>query len=126
MLNERKQMEHRCDRRLTIDLPVTLHCRSNSSVPARIRNLSRGGAFIEADTRVFSLPTMLYLDFGDECGCRREAAIVPALVIHRGARGAGVMFTQDLSDTIYAHAMAYEPSQSPLPTAAYSWRHVDW
>ena len=126
MLNARKQMEHRCDRRLVIDVPVTLYFRSNSSVLAWIRNLSRGGAYIEADTHLFSLPTMLYLDFGDGCGCRREATIVPALVIHRGARGAGVMFTQELSDTIYRYAMEYEPSQSSPPTADHGWRHVDW
>ena len=112
-------MEHRCDRRFAIDLPVTLYFRSSSPVLARIRNLSRGGAFfIEAHTHVFSHYTMLYMDFGEGCGARRDAAIVPALVIHRGAQGVGVMFTQELSDTIYRYAIKYVLSRSPLLTAA--------
>ncbi len=126
MLNERKQTERRYDKRTSTELPVILHSRNNPPVLAQMCNLSRGGAFIIADGRLFPRTTMLYLDFGDRCKYQREEAIVQALVIRGEAQGVGVMFKQELPDMVYREIVGHNFSQSPPPTAAYSWRHVDW
>lgn len=117
MSEKSNQLEHRCDRRVAIGLPVTLYSRMNPPVLAQVRNLGRGGALIAADAGLFPRYTMLYLDLRGPHRSGQEA-IIPALVIHNGERGLGVMFTDELPDIIFDYAIGREPSQSPIPAAA--------
>lgn len=86
-------MDHRCSERSATRVPVLLHLRG-VCIPAVIRNISRGGLFVETGT---TLADNAYLTVTatsrNQSQCRGKA--FDALVVHHHKGGAGLMVVDE-------------------------------
>lgn len=84
-------MEHRWHRRFPLSIPVTLHFSDGACARGEAVNISRGGIFVATLTcpsRAGCVDVRLALpDCEDRVSIR-----LPAIVVHRGERGLGLMF----------------------------------
>lgn len=91
-------MEHRYARRKSVELRVWLTGARFENRPARARNLSLDGVFIE--TFKDSLPAGSFVSISvppGQAGARRGCCL-GALVVHSKGNGAGLMFSASRSE----------------------------
>jgi hypothetical protein len=84
-------MEHRWHRRIPVSIPVTLHFNDGACAGGEAANISRGGIFVATlmpPSRAGCVDVRLALpDCEDRVSIR-----LPAIVVHRGEHGLGLMF----------------------------------
>lgn len=87
-------MEHRCGIRKSMALDVVLSYRALGLVKGRTHNISMGGMFVE--TGCIQLPVNALVEasisLSNESG-PNEVRSTQAMVVHTGAGGAGLMFS---------------------------------
>lgn len=91
-------MEHRYAQRKSVELKVWLTGSRFEKRPARVRNLSLDGVFIE--TFKDSLPTGSFVSISvppGHAGAQRDCCL-GALVVHSKGNGAGLMFSASRSE----------------------------
>jgi len=87
-------MEHRLTRRVPVDLDVVADHEPALPVAGVARDLSLEGMFVEVDPEALDaqIGSALEIAFEVERGGRARACRSTAVVMHRQARGVGVMF----------------------------------
>ena len=80
--------ERRYSARRSVDLCVHIRYRGRRLHCANARNLSVGGMYL--DVRSVTLPNGTLVEL--ELECEGKELLVPAIVVHRGKTGVGVMF----------------------------------
>ena len=89
-------MEHRYAQRKTVELKVWLSGARFENRPARVRNLSLDGVFIE--TFKDSLPAGSFVSVTMGYAGARRGCCLGALVVHSNGNGAGLMFSASQSE----------------------------
>lgn len=84
-------MDHRCGRRLSIDIPVRLRFGDGVCGVGRAFNISSGGMFIRTSARprrnrCIDVRLLLSTPTGE------RPFLIPAMVVHAGNGGLGLMF----------------------------------
>ena len=93
-------IEHRWSRRIDADHEVVIIANENCLIPAKIRNLSRDGLYIEAKTTLprNSFVKVLFTLSGKRHSPAKQAAI-PAMVVHRSRDGMGLIIDPSIPET---------------------------
>jgi len=86
-------MEHRCGRRIEVEVPVTLGLSSGERVPGRIVNISLSGALLRTQARLPSLGRLTVQLETDE-SCEGPPRTVLAHIVRRMAGGAGLEWSE--------------------------------
>lgn len=89
-------MEHRYAQRKAVELKVWLSGARFENRPARVRNLSLDGVFIE--TFKDSLPTGSFVSITVDYAGTQRGCCLGALVVHSKGNGAGLMFSASQSE----------------------------
>ncbi len=115
-------MEHRCAQRQVLELHVLLSGPRLVPQPAKTRNISVGGLFVE--TAQGALPTGTVVTVAvplGNAGARRHLGL-EALVVHSSTAGAGLMFCAPARADLLA-AILTELREPPRLAGAYRCRH---
>lgn len=84
-------MEHRFNQRQSVMRYVDIHHRGQTLPRCRVRNISRGGLFVESTEGSFSTGVLVELSFHDVC----NAQCVRAIVVHQTEQTMGLMFQDE-------------------------------
>lgn len=82
-------MNHRCSERTDTSVPALLRVRGGW-LPAKIRNVSEGGMYVEMTNRQ-SIPSYVVVGVKPAGSRRDRLQEFPAMVIHRQGNGIGLM-----------------------------------
>ena len=87
-------MEHRFYHRRPVVCQVALKYRDQCVLSCRVRNVGRGGAFVEVSTQDADIPlgalvSLVWQQSDDSCGH------VEGLVVHHTSQGIGLMFRDE-------------------------------
>ena len=87
-------MEHRFDHRQPVVCRVAIEYRNQCVLSCRVRDVGRGGAFVEVSARDVDIPlgalvSLVWQEPDD--GCRH----VEGLVVHHTSQGVGLMFRDE-------------------------------
>jgi len=83
-------VERRYSKRCAVHFPVAIRYREGRPFPAKARDLSLEGMFLEVGSLILPRGTLVDLEFSTAGRSWRIAV----LVVHMGARGIGVMFRE--------------------------------
>ena len=109
-------MEHRCCSRVPVALDVLIYMQGLPIMPARTRNLSSGGVFLEMKGHRFSKHKLLEVEFVDSAENELKCYKTQAQVIYCSRDGCGVEFyniSPDIRQNINAcltHPLSHCPS----------------
>lgn len=107
-------MEHRWSARKPMEGSVIVDCPRQGAVRADIGNLSLGGMFIETDA-LLPLNTVVAVGFRLRSGTQFDSYRLHAVVVHRVAEGAGLMFDNLAAEVARAFRSAlYENAATTL------------
>ena len=89
-------MNHRCCRREPVDIPTQLHFSETLSQPARIKNISHGGAYVETRlARRFPVDGIIEIEVSVQKKGKTTRICTQGLVIHHDRQGLGLMFVNE-------------------------------
>ncbi|NEV63679.1 PilZ domain-containing protein [Thiorhodococcus minor] len=104
-------IEHRYCARYPTELEVHISYRKRRFISAKGTNLSNHGMFLQV--RNLTLPTGTMVDL--ELHALGRGWLIPAVVVHRGATGIGVMF-RELQAELF-QGLPQFPEQPAFPSA---------
>lgn len=122
-------MEHRMGHRVPIHIPVRLHFRDGAFGQGIAVNINRGGVFVRCAPQT-RLTGCVDLRMRVPTGSSERIVLIPALVVHRGNDGIGLMFRRLDRDAervverlaggheVPAEAVAAMPDRMPPPRSA--------
>jgi hypothetical protein len=87
-------MEHRYTQRKPIALDVVVSCARIGLVRGRTVNIGCGGMYVATDAVVMPLNAAVSVAFAPSAGARVACFQVPAMVVHQGPEGFGLMFDE--------------------------------
>jgi len=85
-------MEHRLDRRVSLNVPVHLRYQDGTASFGTAQNISRGGIFVKTAAPWRSGCVDVRMTVSTSSGER--AALLPGLIVHGNGEGFGLMFRQ--------------------------------
>lgn len=85
-------MEHRCSKRWSIVLPVSIRRQEHPVAIGKTRNIGLEGMFIETGAAHFDQNTCLEIELGIKLDYQSRWLRMPAVVTHSSERGIGIMF----------------------------------
>ena len=92
-------MEHRCGKRSTLDMPVSLHLGSGSVVEGRMVNLSLSGALASLEGAIPPLSRVV-VEIDSEELRRARMHLVPGYVVREAAEGVGIEWAEFAPPTV--------------------------
>ena len=85
-------LEHRREPRLPLTLSVLLTASGGYAIPARLRNVSRHGLFVEAEAPV-PRNALLHVELTLPSLAGQSRFLLPVYAVHTTERGAGLVLT---------------------------------
>lgn len=105
-------MEHRCSSRVAVALDVLIYMQGLPIKPARARNLSSGGVFLEMKGQRFEKHKLLEVEFVDSGPSEFKCYKTQAQVVYCSGDGCGIAFQNMPPDVLQN---IHECLTSPLP-----------
>lgn len=93
-------MEHRLCERTDVAADVVIYCCGKFTTRGRIRNLSRDGMFIECAPKICAANICVEVGFIEHGTEMADLQRVCGYVIHRSARGIGLMLVMPSDDQL--------------------------
>lgn len=90
-------MNHRCCRRFPVSIEARIRSRERRDTRATVTNIGRGGAYVETPrANLYPIDSIIELTLLPARG-GRTSTVVQGMVVHRNARGFGIMFLDENS-----------------------------
>ena len=93
-------MNHRCCRRFPVSIEARIRSRERRDARATVTNIGRGGAYVETPrANLYPIDSIIELTLLPARGAR-NSTVVQGMVVHRNARGFGLMFLDENSTSV--------------------------
>lgn len=110
-------MEHRCGRRFSIDVPVSMIALPSTIGGGRLLNMSSTGAFIQTRL-VFPVLTLVYLESPDALRRDRLSERRAACVVRQCVSGIGIEWFDVAPDWVLVKAIESERDSTGIESRA--------